>query len=349
VGTAFLGAIEGVAESTVSILKLFSGWLSDRLGKRKVFILIGYVLATFSRPLIAISTSGWQVLGIRFSDRFGKGLRGSPRDAMIADSCSSAERGKCFGFQRTMDHGGAIVGPLIASLLLLLLSHNYRSVFLLSAVPGLVSLLAVILGVIEKKPLAMPLQKPQLNLSLFDKRFKIFLLIIILFTLGNSSDAFLILRAGQLGVAPYLISILWAVLHLVKMISSLTAGIISDRKGRRMVIISGWLIYTLVYLGFAFASNSVQAWILFALYGLYFGFTEGVERAFVADLVPVEFWGTAYGAYHFAIGIAALPASLLMGFLWQIFGPAFAFSVGAALAFLASIFLGLLGLVKERK
>jgi len=340
-GAAFLGLIEGIAESTASLLKLFSGWLSDRLGKRKGLVLFGYGLAAVARPLISVSHAAWQVLLIRAGDRAGKGVRGSPRDALVAASCEENERGKAFGFQRSMDHAGAIVGPLLASLVLFLIPGNYRLMFALASIPGILTLPLIALSVREVKPASSPAPKAvKLTLSPFSRKFKAYIAILVLFTLGNSSDAFLLLRAKTLGVGIALLPILWIVLHIVKMLTSIPGGMLSDKIGRRGVIVAGWLIYALTYLGFGLAGKAWQAWALFAFYGLFFGLTEGVEKAFVADLVPETLRGTAYGLYNFAIGIAALPASLILGLIWQTTRSALlAFGLGGALAFLASLLL----------
>jgi MFS family permease len=340
-GAAFLGLIEGIAESTASLLKLFSGWFSDRIGKRKGLVLFGYGLAAVARPLISISHAAWQVLLIRAGDRAGKGVRGSPRDALVAGSCEESERGKAFGLQRAMDHAGAIVGPLLASGLLFLVPGNYRLTFALASIPGLLTLPLIAWGVREIKPhVSSTAQGVRLTLAPFSGKFKTYLAILVLFTLGNSSDAFLLLRAKTLGVGIALLPILWIVLHIVKMTTSIPGGMLSDKIGRRGVIVAGWLIYALTYLGFGLAGKAWQAWALFAFYGLFFGLTEGVEKAFVADLVPETLRGTAYGLYNFAIGIAAFPASLLFGIVWQTTQSALlAFGLGGALAFLASLIL----------
>jgi MFS family permease len=340
-GAAFLGLIEGIAESMASLVKLFSGWLSDRIGKRKGLVLFGYGLAAVARPLIAVSHAAWQVLLIRAGDRAGKGVRGSPRDALVAASCEENERGKAFGFQRSMDHAGAIVGPLLASLVLFLIPGNYRLMFALASIPGILTLPLIALSVREVKPASSPAPKAvKLTLSPFSRKFKVYLAVLVLFTLGNSSDAFLLLRAKTLGVGVALLPILWIVLHFVKMLTSVPGGVLSDKLGRKGVIVAGWLIYALVYLGFGMAGKSWQVWALFAVYGLFFGLTEGVEKAFVADLVPEALRGTAYGLYNFAIGIAALPASLILGLIWQTTRSALlAFGLGGALAFLASLLL----------
>ncbi|MCX7920096.1 MAG: MFS transporter [bacterium] len=354
VSYSFVGLIEGVAETTASIVKFFSGWISDKLRKRKTLVFIGYSLSSVTRPLVALATAGWHILAIRFADRVGKGIRTSPRDALVASSCSESDRGKAFGFHRGMDHAGAVLGPLLAFGLLALMPNQYRLVFALASIPGIISLFVVSLFVTESVPksnsrrsesentpakgeLTAEIKKISLSIKPFDKRFKWFLVIVILFTLGNSSDAFLILRAKSLEVPVALLPILWVVLHIVKMVSSMPGGILSDNIGRKKVIIAGWLVYALVYFGFAYASAAWHIWLLFAVYGFFFGLTEGTEKALVADLVPNELRGTAYGLYNFAIGIAALPASLLMGIIWQIFGVIPAFLFGASLAFIAAI------------
>jgi MFS family permease len=351
-GPAFIGIIEGIAESTASILKLFSGWLSDRIGKRKALILTGYSLSTISRPLVAMASSWLHVLFIRFSDRVGKGIRTAPRDALIADSTHPSIRGKAFGFHRAMDHTGAVIGPLIASLLLYLFTQDYRTIFYLAAIPGILSVILVIFFVREVSPLKDAIAVTPLPIGgradiksplPFGERvgvrgdFKRFLIIIIIFTLGNSSDAFLILRANELGVASAQIPLLWLALHIVKMLSSTPGGAISDKIDRRYVIIAGWLVYSAIYFAFAFAAEAYQVWILFALYGIYFGLTEGAERAFVSDMVPSQERGAAYGMYHFAVGISLLPASLLMGIIYQGLGAEAAFSFGAILSIIAAV------------
>jgi MFS family permease len=334
----FVGRLEGLAESTASVLKLFSGWLADRLGTRKPIVAAGYTLSSLSKPLVAVAGTPWQVLVIRFLDRVGKGVRTSPRDALIADSVSPAQRGQAFGLQRTMDHAGAITGPLVAAALLAALHGRLRIVFGLAAVPALLSVLVILLFVREVPPAGgARTALPQLTLRPFDRRFRRYLAILLLFTLGNSSDAFLLLRAQQVGMAAALIPLAWVALHVVKMVTSLPAGSLSDRVGRRSLILGGWAIYAVVYLGFAAAAHPFQIWALFLVYGVYFGLTEGVEKAFVADLVPEHLRGTAYGVFNFAIGVGAFPASAIMGLLWERFGPAVAFTYGAMLALLAAI------------
>jgi MFS family permease len=350
-GLVFVGLIEGIAESISSFLKLFSGWFSDRFKRRKGIILFGYSLASVTRPFIGLATSSFHVLFLRSLDRVGKGMRSSPRDALLSQCVNEGDRGKAFGFQRSMDHAGAMAGPLIATLLLSYLTKNLRLVFLLSFIPALFCLWVLYRGVTDvATPGQGSTQTPlRLNWGTWNKKFKYFLLIIILFTLGNSSDAFLLLRAKDLGIDIAWIPVLWFFFHLSKTAFSTPGGIVSDRIGRRKVMILGWAIYGFVYLGFAFATRTYHIWILFLIYGLFYGLTEGTERAWVADLVEAEKRGTAYGAYHFAIGISALPASLLMGFLWKAIGVEWAFSFGAAMALIAALLaMMLMGDPKKR-
>ncbi len=343
-GVVFIGLIEGIAESVSSFLKLFSGWVSDRFRKRKGLILFGYALASITRPFIGLATSAYHVLFLRFFDRIGKGVRSSPRDALLSQSCSQEERGKAFGFQRAMDHAGAMTGPLVASLLMAVFTKDLRIIFLLAFIPSLFCLWILWRGVTDissankdSRDDSKSFSSPKLNLKEWDGKFKYFLLIITLFTLGNSSDAFLLLRAQDLGLNVVTIPILWFVFHLSKTIFSVPGGALSDRIGRRKVMIFAWIIYGLVYLGFAFASTPYHIWILFIAYGLFYGLSEGTEKAWVADLVEDSKRGTAYGAYHFCIGIAALPASLLMGLIWKAIGVQWAFTFGAVMALIAAL------------
>jgi len=337
-GVLFVGLIEGIAESVSSFLKLFSGWLSDRFQKRKGIIFFGYSLASITRPMMGWAASSAHVLFLRFFDRVGKGVRASPRDALISQSCNEEDRGKAFGFQRMMDHAGAMAGPLIASLLMVVLTKDLRVIFYLSAIPAFLCLWVLFRGVTDVTQNRMS-TSPTLRLhwNIWDKKFKYFLLIITLFTLGNSSDAFLLLLAKDLGLDIVLIPILWFFLHLSKTIFSIPGGSLSDRIGRRKVMILAWTVYGLVYLGFAFASKVYHIWFLFLIYGLFFGLSEGTERAWVADLVEESKRGTAYGVYNFFIGMATLPASLLMGLIWKTVGTKWAFSFGAGMALIAAL------------
>lgn len=338
-GTAFVGLVEGVAETTASLLKLISGWLSDRLRRRKALVTWGYGLSSLTRPLMAVALLPSHVLGVRFLDRIGKGIRTSPRDALIADSTPAGARGAAFGFHRAMDHLGAVAGPVLAFLLLPVVGGSYRAIFWLAGIPAALSVLVLVCAVRDAPAQGAPGRLPLLTLRPYDARFKAFLGIVTLFSLGNSSDAFLLLRAREAGVAEAAVPLLWAGLHVVKSASSLWAGILSDRIGRRGAIIAGWLTYAAVYAGFAVVGSAGQVWGLFLVYGLYFGLTEGVEKALVADLTPAAARASAYGAYHTAIGITALPASLLTGWLWQRFDAGVAFGTGAVLAAAAAILL----------
>ena len=338
-GPAFLGAIEGVAESTSSVLKLVSGIMSDRVRRRKNLVLGGYGISALARPLIALAASPLAVLFIRFADRVGKGIRTSPRDALIADSIEPSIRGKAFGFHRSLDNAGALIGPLIATMLLTWFVKDLRSVFWLSAIPGAVAVLLIILKVREVAPGAD--RKGSVNfLKIVPKgRIRGYLLILLLFTLGNSSDTFLLLRAGQLGLPPVRIPLLWTFFNLVKMLLTMPFGALSDHIGRRVVIVAGWIVYALAYLGFAVATTELHIWLLFAFYGLFYALTEGVEKAFLADIAEPSERGAAFGWYNFAVGVGALPASLIFGFIWQRIGPLAAFGLGAFLASLAAVLL----------
>lgn len=345
-GPAFLGVIEGVAESTSSILKLVSGILADRLRDRKKLVLAGYGLSSLARPLIAAANSAVAVLFIRFADRVGKGIRTSPRDALIADSVDHTVRGKAFGFHRSMDHAGAIAGPLIATLLMTGFALDMRAVFWWAAVPGILAVLCIIFGLREVAAENRILASNGSFLQVIPRgNLRNYLVIILLFTLGNSSDAFLLLRAGNLGVAPHFIPLLWTFFHVVKMFSAMPFGALSDRIGRRSIISAGWVVYALAYAGFAMASTELHVWLLFALYGLFYGMTEGVEKALLVDIADPGERGAAFGWYNLATGLGALPASLVFGFVWQKFSPQAAFGLGAGFAILAVILL--LSLVRQ--
>ena len=346
-----IGAIEGVAESTASLLKLFSGYLSDRFNSRKLPVFVGYALASITRPFLSFVSNWEQVLLVRLTDRVGKGIRGAPRDALLAAEVPYEKRGLAFGFNRAADHLGAVFGPIVASILLWFYASNpntptvseYQKVFLLASTPIVIGLFVIVFFVKEdgKKELAETVEKTKLKLSLkeFDGNFKRFLFVIALFTLSNSTDAFLLLRAGEAGISPPWLPILWMALHFSKVVFSLIGGHLSDKLGRKKLIFSGWILYALVYAGFAFVSEAWQAWALFLIYGVYFGLTEGAEKALVADLVSKEKRGTAFGFYNLAFGITVFPASLLLGGIWSWFGATVAFLFSASLSILAAIFL----------
>ena len=335
---SFIGAIEGAAESTAALLKLASGWWSDRIQRRKPLVVLGYTIAAVMRPLVAVATSATHVLVIRVSDRVGKGIRNAPRDALLAESVDPSIRGKAYGVHRAADNAGAVVGPLIAFTLLTWHFASLRTVFWLAAVPGLLGVLVVMFAVKEiSRPANAPVQSgPDLTQPLGAQFWRV-LVVIFVFTLGNSTDAFLLLRANQLGVPVALAPILWAVLHVVKSASNIPGGALSDRVGRRPMLIAGWVLYAVVYFGFSRAGAAWQAWALFAVYGIFFGLTEGSERALIADLVGAERRGTAFGWYNLAIGFGALPASLLFGYVWDHSGAPAAFAMGATFALTAAV------------
>jgi MFS family permease len=337
-GPAILGVIEGVAESTASLLKLVSGIMSDRVADRKKLVLSGYGISSFARPLVAAATGPLAVLVIRFADRVGKGIRTSPRDALIADSVDPAIRGKAYGFHRSMDHAGAIVGPLVATALLAYVVSDIRTVFWLAAIPGILTVFLIIFKVKEVERRKGPSNGRFLGLFPHG-RLRSYIIILFIFTLGNSSDAFLLLQAGRLGVTPVMIPLLWAFFHVVKMLSTMPFGALSDKIGRRKIIIAGWGIYALTYVGFGFATTELHVWLLFTLYGLFYGLTEGTEKALLVDIARSDERGSAFGWYNFAIGIGALPASLLFGLIWQEVGARAAFGFGAGLAALAALLL----------
>lgn len=340
-GTAFVGLVEGVAESTASLLKIASGWWSDRLKRRKPLMVAGYGLSALTRPMMALALSGWQVLGARFIDRIGKGIRSAPRDALLAASVPPDQRGAAFGVQRMMDNAGAVVGPLIAWILLQWFTTDYRVLFWIATVPMIGALGMLVYGAKEQAAPAPAVVEKTPAPFTATRGFKSYLGAVALFTLGNSSDAFLLLRAQSVGIPVSSLPLLWMALNLVKSASSYPAGILSDRIGRRGLILGGWCVYALVYAGFGFATEAWHIWTLFLAYGIFYGMTESSERALVADFYPDAQRGRAYGTFHFVTGIAALPSSLLMGWLWSVFGPAVAFSTGAFFALAAALWFGL--------
>jgi MFS family permease len=344
-----IGLIEGFAESVAAFLKLFSGYLSDRFEKRKFPVFLGYALASITRPLLAFVGSWQQVLFVRVTDRVGKGIRGAPRDAIIAESVAEEKRGLAFGFNRAADHLGAVIGPMIAFILLSYFAddptnptiRDYRQVFLYASIPVVLGLFVIVFFVKEKPKKIFDPIAPKIKLSLkeFDGNFKRFLIVIALFTLSNSTDAFLLLRAEQSGIPVAVLPLLWMFLHFSKVVFSLIGGDLSDKIGRKTLIFSGWIIYALVYVGFAFVGAAWQAWALFLIYGIYFGLTEGVEKALVADLVPPEKRGTAFGFYNLAFSISVFPASIIFGAIWTKFGAEFAFLTSGFISLCAAVLL----------
>lgn len=367
-GPAVLGAIEGLAEATASLVKLASGRLSDRLPRRKPLVVAGYALSSLARPLVALATGAGHVLAIRLADRLGKGVRGAPRDAIVAAVTPPPLRGRAYGFHRAMDHTGAFAGPLLATALLAL-GFELRTVFALAALPGLAAVAVLVLAVREEPRAGEPAlaasaasagpgddtagPSPTLasaapvKAAALPRSFRAYLVVLALFTLGNSSDAFLLLRAQEAGVGLWAIPLLWAFHHLVKALASTHGGALSDRLGRKPAIAAGFLAYALAYAGFAWATSPLQVFALFALYGLHHALCEGPERALVADLAAEGARGRAFGAYHAVTGAMLLPASLLTGALWQAYGAQAALLTGAALAGTAA--LGLVLLVRETR
>jgi MFS family permease len=336
---SFIGAIEGAAESTASLLKLASGWWSDKVRKRKPFVVWGYGIATAVRPFIALAQTAGVVLGIRVADRVGKGIRSSARDALLADSVEPELRGRAFGFHASADNAGAVVGPLIAFALLRYMNLSLRNVFWLAAIPGVLAFIVLVTAVrdIEAPAAKEDPTKPVLSTENLNRRFWVYLVVVLVFTLGNSTDAFLLLRSNQLGVAVALAPILWALLNLVKSLFGTWLSGMSDRVGRKPLIVAGWLLYAAVYYGFSRATAPWHAWALIATYGLFYAMTEGTEKALVADIVPKQKRGVAFGWYNLAIGLGALPASLIFGAIWDRVGAPAAFVFGASLALVAAI------------
>jgi MFS family permease len=338
VNKSVIGLIEGVAESTASLLKVFSGWFSDRIGNRKWLMAAGYGISTLSRPIVALATSWQHVMGSRFMDRFGKGVRTAPRDAIIAESSEKTHLGRAFGFHRSMDTMGAVVGPAIAFFLLGIFSNNYRIVFWLSMIPGVIAVLLIIFFIKEKKKV-FPAheERPKLTLKHFDWRFKFFVAIATIFAIGNSSDVFLILRAQQTGISTVMIPVVYLLFNLVYSISAIPAGIAADKFGRKRVILLGFVLFAILYYGFAVARDTSAIWVLFAFYGLFMGLTEGIQKAFLATIIPSDFKATAFGVYNTAVGLAMFPASLIGGWLWDHISPPATFYFGAITASLSAL------------
>ncbi len=352
VKTNVIGVIEGIADTTASVLKVFSGWLSDKLHQRKGLTVLGYSLSTVSKPFLYIATSWLGVLVVRFMDRVGKGIRTAPRDALIADSVDEKHRGLAFGLHRAGDTFGAFTGLAIALVVVLaaqsqavnLSEQTFRDIVLVSIIPAVLAVIVLALGA-KETPVQGQAKAPRLSLSEMSPQFRRFLVIVTIFTLGNSADAFLILRAQERGLnIPGVLGMLMT-FNLIYALVSGPAGALSDRLGRRRLIIVGWLVYGLVYLGFALAETTWEIWGLYAIYGLYYAAFDGTAKALVADLVPSEKRGTAYGIYNTAVGLMALPASVLAGILWQGigswagFGPAAPFLAGAVLSLSAMALL----------
>ncbi len=351
-GAVSLGVIEGVADGVNSVLRIVSGRASDRWSRRKPIVMAGYLLSSAARPFIA-ATSGWtEVLAIRAIDRTGKGIRGAPRDAMLAELATPATRGRIYGFHRAMDHTGAVIGPLIATAFLFAWPGQYRTLFALTIVPG-----ALAVWMLSKVPEQVPVANRPLPASTeahaTEARHRLpptlwaVLAIVLVFSLGNSADAFLLLRLSSALGNDALLPLLWSSLHVVKASLSTHGGGLSDRIGRKAVIVGGWSVYAVVYLGFATAESAASLVAWFLVYGVYFGLVEGTEKALVADLAPFDRRGTAFGFYNAALGLGALLASVGFGVLYERFGHSVAFSTGAALAAVAAVLLLLVRTDKE--
>lgn len=355
VGTVVIGVIDGIAEAIASLLKVFSGWLSDRLQARKWPAVAGYAISAFAKPffyvaslLTSVVVGAWTVAGARWADRVGKGIRTAPRDALVADSIEERHRGLAFGFHRAADTGGAVVGLAIALLVVWLTRSGdagltvgtFQTVVLISLIPAVLAVVSLAAGAREVA-ITGQRARPRITFKGLGKPFLVFMLIVGLFDLGNSSDAFLILRAGDAGLSlPGILGML-ITFNLVYTLVSTPAGSLSDRIGRKRVIVGGWLVYAAIYLGFALAGAGWHVWALYALYGVYYGLAYGTAKALVADIVPVDLRGTAYGTYNAVLGILDFPASLIAGLLWQVVAPSAPFFFGAAVAFVAAVGMAL--------
>lgn len=335
-GPEVLGLIEGTADAATSILQLGSGYLADKFGRLKLLTLAGYSVAVLARPMLALATVWWQIMAIRFADRMGKGVRSAPRDALLAAAAPKEVRGRSYGFHRAMDNAGAALGPA-AAFLMIRSGMSLRAAFAWTALPGAIALFTLVFGVRETggkvSTERLALRPPR------SRTYRRVLLAVFIFALGGSSDAFLLWRAREIGIPVQFAPLLWMVLAMVRSLTTTWGGGLSDRTGRRLPILAGWSVYALCYLGFGFANRGWQIWLLFAFYGVFFGLTEGTERALVVDLVDEQWRGRALGVYNAVVGIATLPASLLFGVVYQAAGAEAAFMMGAALAALAAIAL----------
>jgi MFS family permease len=350
VKTSIIGLIEGVAESTASLLKLYSGWISDKLKKRKMLAVLGYGISALSKPLFYFAHTWGMVAAARWGDRVGKGVRTAPRDALVADSTEQSQRGFAFGFHRAADTAGAFIGLLIAFVIVWFLqsnsselkAHTFRILVLVSLLPAALAVIILALGA-KDIPAAGAVAPPRFGFKHLGKNFIVFVMIVGIFELGNSSDAFIILRAQERGLSITGIFAMLIAFNFVYTVISLPAGKLSDRTGRRRIIIAGWALYVVTYLGFAIASSAVHIIILYIIYGAYYGLSYGTAKAMVADLVSAVSRGMAYGTYNAVLGLTDLPASLIAGVLWsgvgswKGFGPAAPFYFGAVMAFLALI------------
>jgi MFS family permease len=336
-----LGGIEGAAEGVAALLKMVSGRIADRAQRRKPLTVLGYAISSTVRPLAAFATAPWHILAVRLSDRVGKGVRSSPRDALVADATPPDQRGRAYGFHRAMDNAGAVIGPLIATALLVVGRLSVRHVFLVAAIPGVIAMLSLLAGVVETEPKDKPKAPGAVAEDAASPGLARYLFALGVFSLGNASDAFILLRARQLGVAAAWIPTLWMLHNLVKALLSTPAGALSDQLGRRRLIFVGWAIYAASYLGFGLANAAWHAWALMAIYGVYYALSEGTEKAMVADLAGAGRRGRAFGTYYAVVGLSALPASFGFGVLVDRYGARLPFTVAAALAAAAATLLAL--------
>ena len=345
-GAEALGLIEGLADSVAALIKLGSGWLLERWPRAKAWAVTGYALSSVARPLVALATLPWHVLAVRVTDRIGKGVRGTARDALLSEAVSESEQGRGFGFDRAMDNLGALIGPLLASGLLLIFAGRLRTVFAFSLVPGLLAVATLFFGVPSPRARAPAEAKPTpLSTTPFARSFWAYLGIAALFALSQSSDAFLLLRAGELGIATSALPLVWIVLNLSKAGTAYPLGNTSDRVGRLPTLVVGFAWYAASYLAFARADRAWEIWVLFALYGVFYGLTEGVGKAILAELVPKERRSSGFGMYNGTTGLLALPAGLLTGLLWKTYGSRLALEVDAALAVASALALLAMGVL----
>jgi len=337
-GAKGLGIVEGISEFISSVFKLLSGFLSDRFREKKKIAVSGYLVASITRPLLGLCSNVYQVIFLRVVDRTGKGIRQAPRDALIADSSLKKDFGKAFSFHRAMDHLGAFVGPLILAALIPL--FYIRTLFYFAFIPGIIAVISILFFVKEEKK--KEIYEKKYSFSFYFKlpfKFYLFLFIFFIFTLGNASDTFILLKAKKETNILIALPVLWSVFNLIKSLSSFPAGYLADRFGKKRVLFSGWIIYSLSYLGFAFADSFIKFLFIFMFYGLYYGFTEGVERSIVAEFLPEDKRGTGFGLFHLISGIGLLLASIFFGILWEFFGYSVPFLIGAFLSLLAGFLL----------
>ena len=337
VGPAILGLIEGIAESLNSLLKVFSGYFSDKIKSRKPFAIFGYASSTVGKFFLYISVNWWFVLAGRVIDRFGKGIRTAPRDALIADSAKDKKKGAAFGLHRAMDTLGATIGVFWAYILITKYKGTFKNIFLFSLIPAFLGVLFLFLVKEKKSQIQSSAEKIQFKWQTLDKRLRLFLIFTLIFTLGNSSNQFLLLRAKSLGSPLAQVILFYLVYNIIYGLVAYPASRLSDKIGRKKLLVLGYLFYGLVYLGFAMNKSINNFWLLFGIYGLYIGFTEGVEKALVADIAPAGLRATAIGLHATLVGIGLLPASLLAGMLWKFLGPAWTFYFGGFMGILASI------------